>query len=52
MNFDSMNDEYVVCLIRYMEENMNEVLWSNWIMKILIFFIIVIFLFVGVYMCM
>lgn len=43
MNLDSTNDEYVARLTRYTEENTNEVSWSNWITKILIPFIIVIF---------
>lgn len=50
MNLDSTNDEYVARLTRYTEQNTNlQVSWSNWITKILIPFIIVIFLSAGVY---
>lgn len=50
MNLDSTNDEYVARLTRYTEQNTNlDVSWSNWITKILIPFIIVIFLSAGVY---
>lgn len=50
MNLDSTNDEYVARLTRYTEQNTNlHVSWSNWITKILIPFIIVIFLSAGMY---